>query len=115
VLRAMVVPIATFAVLAVLWVTQCSGPRPTVIGAPQVQAPARPGDPLRVQATVRNDGPGHGEVRVTFRLRDPASGEAYQDDETVQLDRGETARVVGEIRAPPGSYEPEVQVEYPPG
>ena len=102
------------AVVVGLWVNQCSGPRPELVGNPTVRAPDRPGDAYHVEATVRNSGPGHGEVQVIFRLRDRATGRLYQRDETAQLDRGEQANVVAEIFAPPAEYEPEVDVQYPP-
>jgi hypothetical protein len=85
-----------------------------VIGSPRVAGPDQPGEPYRVEATIRNAGPGHGEARVTFRLVEAASGEAYQRDEQVQLEPGETASVVVEIAAPPGSYAAKVDAQYPP-
>lgn len=112
--RAIVLPILAFAVAAVLWVGQCSGPQPTVVGAPRVEEPEQPGDRYKVEATVQNGGFGQGEVRVVVRLVEKDSGEAYRKDEPLQLERGETARVVVELPAPPGEYEPEVEVEYPP-
>src|SRR4051794_37840314 len=70
VLRTVLLSIGGFAIVSTLWVLQCSGPQPTTVGAPLVQAPDQPGDPYKVEATVRNDGPGHGEARVLFRLID---------------------------------------------
>ncbi|SRR6266508_5567303 len=98
-----------------LWVSQCSGPRPELVGAPVVQPPDQPGEAYHVQAVVRNAGPGHGEVQVVARLRDRATGRSYQHDETAQLEPGEQAGIVVEIFAPPGDYEPQVEVVYPPG
>jgi len=114
-LRAVLMPMAALAVVAVLWVNQCSGPQPHVVGAARLEEPAQRGDPYRVGVTIRNDGKGHGEVRVTARLVDKGSGQDYQRDEPVQLDNGETARVVVEVPAPPGDYDPQVEVKYPPG
>ncbi len=102
-------------VLLVLWVTQCSGPRPEVVGSPQLRAPESPGQPYVVDARVRNGGPGHGQVQVTARLRDTATGQAYQRDEQVQLEPGEDARVAIEVQAPLGEYQPDLEVTYPPG
>jgi hypothetical protein len=113
-LRTIVAPVAAFILAAVLWVSQCSGPKPSVVGRPRVAVPEQPGDPYRVEGTIRNDGPGHGEVRVSFRLIDRASGEAYQKDDDVQLERGETARASVEIPAPPADYEAEIEAQYPP-
>lgn len=102
-------------VVLVLWISQCSGPRPELVGAPVVRPPASPGDAYHVEATVRNAGPGHGEVQVVARLRERSSGRAYQRDETIQLDAGEQAGIVVEVFAPPGDYEPHVEINYPPG
>ena len=113
-LRGTFILLVAFAVAAVLWTTQCSGPRPSVVGAPRVSAPAQTGDPYRVEATIRNTGTGHGEARAVIRLVDVRTREAYQQQTPVQLEPGETARVAVEIPAPPGDYEPEVEVEYPP-
>jgi hypothetical protein len=113
-LRAVVLPLLLFAVVAVVWVSQCSGPHPSVDGAPRVTAPVQPGDSYKVEAAIRNDGPGHGEARVTIRLIDTASGQAYEKQEPVDLEHGETARVIVEIPAPVADYRPEVEVVYPP-
>jgi len=59
-------------------------------------------------------GPGHGQIRVRFRLIDDAGDASYQKDEAVELERGETMRVVVEIPAPPATYRSEVEAEYPP-
>jgi hypothetical protein len=103
-----------FAALAAafLWVTNCSGPQPSVVDV-RVTEPEMPDQPYLVEATVRNRGPGHGQINVVVRLRDMDTGDTFQDERQVQLDVGETARVVAEIMAPAGSYEPEVEVEYP--
>jgi hypothetical protein len=98
-----------------LWVSQCSGPRPVVEGEPVVFAPDQPGQPYRVEATILNTGPGHGEVEVTFNLRDATTGRQYQQIEHAQLEPGRAVRLAVEIPAAPGTYVPSVQVEYPPG
>ena len=113
-LRSIAFSILGFVAASALWVSQCSGPKPVFIGAPRVDSPQQPGDPYRVEATIRNEGLGHGEARVTFRLVDQASHEAYLKDEPIQLERGETAHVIVEILAPPADYQPRVDVEYPP-
>ena len=112
--RSVTLIVLAYGIAAALWVSQCSGPKPVVVGTPDVEAPEQPGYLYRVTAIVRNDGVGHGEAKATFRLLEKSSGQAYQQETSVQLDRGETARVVVEIPAPPGSYEPDVEVEYPP-
>jgi hypothetical protein len=103
------------AIVVGLWVTHCSGPQPQVIGSPSLRAPAQPGQPYRVEAIIANPGPGQGQVQVTFRLRDAVTGLAYQSQEQADLEPGEQVRVVTEIAAPDGNYQPEVEVRYPPG
>ena len=81
----------------------------------RVEAPPEVGAPYRVVAIVRNHGSGHGEVQVTLWLRDPATGEMFQQQERVTLASEETAHVAAEILAPPGhAYAPEAEAEYPP-
>jgi hypothetical protein len=104
------------AVVAVgLWVTQCSGPRPVVVGDPMLRAPVQEGQPYEVEATVANTGPGHGQVQVTFRLRDTSNGRAYERLEEAALEPGERTRVVAEFNVAEADYTPEVEVQYPPG
>jgi hypothetical protein len=97
----------------VLWVSNCSGPRPEV-GDVRLTAPTGEGSPYRLETTVHNRGPGHGQVVVTFRLRDPATGRTVQSEERIVLDRGETSLVTTEILAPPAAYESEAEAEFPP-
>ena len=104
---------AALLALSALWVVNCSGPRP-VASDPHVEAPHRVGDPYHVSALVRNEGPGHGEARVTFRLRDTRTGRVYQQATTVTLEPGESIVVGVDITAPLGRYAPLVEVEYPP-
>jgi hypothetical protein len=113
--RSVVAPVGVATALVALWVAQCSGPNPHLVES-SVDPPEPNGGPYRVHAVVRNDGPGHGEVQITFRLRDTTgeTGAVYQEDKTVVLERGEVARVVAMFPAPAGSYEPEIEVEYPP-
>jgi hypothetical protein len=108
----LVLGVVVLAALMALWVANCSGPRP-VVQSHEIEEPERPGDPYRVLAVVRNDGLGNGEARVTFRLREPASSEAYAEEKTVELERGATIRVVAEIHAPPRTYEAEVHTQFP--
>jgi hypothetical protein len=103
------------AIVIGLWVTHCSGPQPHVVGAPLLRAPSQAGQAYRIEAVVANSGPGQGQVQVTFRLRDTSTGLAYENQEQADLEPGEQVRVVSEIAAPDGSYEPEVEVRYPPG
>ena len=108
-----VFPLLLLLVLPYLWISNCSGPRPSVSNL-QVQPHQTPVGPYVASALVTNNGPGHGEVEVTLRLRDQRSGHAYEQDETVTLDAGEQAVVSAQIDAPPGTYTPEVEVNYPP-
>ena len=70
-------PVLLLVVATALWITNCSGPRP-VASDPRVEAPTTPGKPYHVTARVHNDGPGHGQVRVVFQLRDIHTGRVYQ-------------------------------------
>jgi hypothetical protein len=106
--------LAVLGIASALWVTQCSGPRPTVT-AVQMQPPTAPGAPYQIQATVQNNGLGHGEAQLTFRLRNPATGASVQEERNVSLDNGETTVVVASLNAPQASYVPEVEATYPPG
>ncbi len=107
--------VALLALAAVaLWVLNCSGPRPTVSGT-RVQAPQRAGDPYQMTASVRDDGPGHGQVDVLFRLRDTRTGMIYQATEKVTLSAGETVVVTASINAPQSHYDASVEADYPPG
>lgn len=106
-------PLALLLVLAGLWVANCSGPRPSVADV-QVTAPRAEGEPYLVGALIRNEGRGHGEVKVSFRLRDRASGQTVEQGAKVDLEDGETTRLVVEIQAPPGDYAPMVEAIYPP-
>jgi len=85
-----------------------------VIGSPSLTAPAQAGQPYRIEAVIANTGPGQGQVDVMFRFRDLATGQAYQREEQADLQPSEQARIVAEIPAPAGNYQPEVDVRYPP-
>lgn len=100
-------------ILTVLWVRNCSGPLPIVAGL-EIVPPGEPNAPYLLRAEVRNEGSGHGEVEVVFRLRDRRTGRTVEHSSSVELEPGEDTLVVGEIAAPPGDYEPEVEVDYPP-
>lgn len=106
-------PLALVIALAALWVINCSGPRPSASHL-RVQPPQSAGEPYLLSAVISNGGIGHGEVEVTFSLRDRATGSIYAQSETVTLEENEQAVVTVAINAPPGSYTPQVQVDYPP-
>jgi hypothetical protein len=100
-------------VLTMLWVAECTGPRP-VVGDVRLDPPASDGAPYRVEASVTNTGRGHGEVAVTIRLRDETSGQSVQTDRHIQLDGHETTRVIADLAAPAATYTPSVEAVYPP-
>ena len=101
------------AILTVLWVMNCSGPQPSVSNVRLIE-PSNQGAPYRIESLIQNEGRGHGQVAVKFRLRDRTTEQTIQEDRKAVLEPGETARVSAEIQAPPGDYAPEVEAEYPP-
>ncbi len=107
--------LASFGVAAlaiVLWILNCTGPKPVVESA-RVVPPAADGQPYRVEATIRNTWRGQGEVTVNVQLRDRATGHTVQQHEQVMLDPWATVIVVSEIQAPKAEYVPLVSAEYP--
>jgi hypothetical protein len=101
------------AALTVFWVAECSGPRP-VVGDVRLLAPTVDGGPYRVEASVTNAGRGHGEVAVTVKIQDQASGRTVQTDRKLDLDAHESTRILADIPAPPATYVPTVEAVYPP-
>ena len=106
------VGLVAVAVIAVLWVANCSGPQPSV-GDVRLIPPPSDGAPYRVEATIRNTGRGHGEVAVTVRLRDDRPPERRNRPQA-RLEEHETTLLVADVPAPPGQYTPDVEVVYPP-
>lgn len=96
-----------------MWAINCSGPRAQVESVRLIEPP-NPQAPYRLEALIRNHGPGHGQVQVIFRLHDSVAGRSLEDDRAATLDPREAVLVTTEIQAPPASYEPEVEVQYPP-
>ncbi|MGE5334067.1 MAG: hypothetical protein ACM3N4_05150 [Nitrososphaerota archaeon] len=109
----LILPVLMLLGVSALWVTNCSGPRPMVSDA-RVEAPSTPDKPYHVSARVENDSPGHGQVRVVFRLHDTTTGHVYQQSEQITLRSGEAVIVGVDINAPPGHYTPEITANYPP-
>jgi hypothetical protein len=108
--KALALAALPFALAALLFVRGCSGPEPVVTAT----ASARDGAGVVASATVRNDG-GEGEVQVTFRLRDRASGRVVAGEAIAQLRSGEAAELTARIpTAPPGEFDLEAEAEYPP-
>ena len=101
------------AALTAWWVAECSGPRP-VVGDVRLLSPTVEGGPYRVEASVTNASRGHGEVAVTIKIQDQASGRTIQTDRKLDLDEHESTRIIADIVAPPGTYVPTVEAVYPP-
>ena len=110
-LRTMVT-LAVVAVVATLWLQRCTGADPEVREV-RVEAPAEPGSPYVVEATVVNHR-GPGEVKVIVRLRDRQLGAVYGEETKIRMDDGETLHVAVEVQAPMGDYEAWVTADYPP-
>lgn len=105
----------TVAVIAatILWVVNCSGPQPAVTGV-QVRPPDAPGAPYVLEASLENRGRGQGQVAVTGRLIDRATGRTYEESARTDLAPRERSIVAIPFNAPPGEYEGEVEALYPP-
>src|SRR5690349_1626522 len=95
------------------WLAECTGLRP-VVSDTRLVPPAVADGPYRVEANVTNDGRGHGEVAVTIKIRDQASGQSFQTDRKLDLDSHETTHIIADIPAPPAAYTPTVEAVYPP-
>jgi hypothetical protein len=70
--------------------------------------PSREGDPYRLEATLRRDGPAGG-VDVTFRLRNRTTGERIERAGLVEVQPAVALVVVAELAAPRADYTPEVE------
>jgi hypothetical protein len=101
------------AILPVFWVANCSGPEPKVAEV-RLHEPTQEGGPYRVEALIENEGPGHGQVEIMFRLVNRATGQTVEEDKESALEPHERTLVTVEIKAPKADYEPRVEVEYPP-
>jgi hypothetical protein len=104
--------LAAVAILAGFWWWACTGPR-AEIEEVSLEAPHEPGHPYQAQAVVHNRGRNQGEVTVVFRLVG-ADGSVFTEEENVPLEGHDRVTVVAEISAPPGEYEVEAKVLYPP-
>jgi len=92
-------------------IAACSGPRARASDA-HVRPSARPGF-YRVEARLANSG-GKGQVQLTVRLRNRETGRIVTQDQAVELEPRDQIDVALEVPAPPGHYEVDVAVEYPP-
>ncbi|MFN8534830.1 MAG: hypothetical protein U0556_14935 [Dehalococcoidia bacterium] len=98
---------------ALLWVVNCSGPRPEVRDV-RLQAPESDGAPYRIEVEIANPWRGHGQAAVTIRLIDTDRGLTVIEQRKIALEPDEQTVLVAEIAAPPGRYTPQVEVRYPP-
>ncbi len=101
--------ILLLAAAGALAVRACAGPRPSVAGT--WLEPSAGG--YVAVAAVRNAG-GDGEIQVSFRLRDGATGRIVPAHGTAQVRRGEEVQVRAFVPAPQGSWSLEAEAEYPP-
>jgi hypothetical protein len=112
-------PRGALACLAVvLALTGCLGPRPVVTGVNK-QPPASAGEPYRLQALIRNQGPGDGQIQVSVRFVDKRDGHTVlTNEQDVQLGKDEQQSVNFELNLPPGAPPPDqidvqVDAQYP--
>lgn len=89
----------------------CSGPRVTVTDVALEPGPQR--GYYRVAVKLGNTG-GPGEVKLTVRLRNRASGAVLSQDRGVGVRPGDQVDMVVDLAAPPAEYTVEAEVEYPP-
>lgn len=100
-------------VTACLWVRHCAGPIPRLVEL-RATAPHDGEKNWTLDATIENRGPGEGEIAVSFRLIDPASGEVWERSAESDLLRGRTSHVVVGIDAPARTLVPSAELDYPP-
>ncbi|MFN2548411.1 MAG: hypothetical protein ABR567_13340 [Myxococcales bacterium] len=99
--------ISVLALVAIgaLFVHSCSGPRPRLVSA-HMRGPV-------ASATVRNEGPGEGEVEVEFRVQGRA-GPVVTKSEKASIAPHEEVVVESRIDGARGDERVEAQVVYPP-
>src|SRR5947209_67746 len=79
---------------AALLLVGCLGPKPVLEGYNVERPPAGSDQPFKVEAVIRNDGPGAGQVSVMVVLENKQTGETIrQEEKDVTLDNGETQHV----------------------
>ena len=105
--------LGAIALITIFWITSCAGPKPTVVEA-TFDPPAAAGQPYHLRALVENGGGGRGEVGITFRMKDQASGRIYEEQSTLTLKPHEQALAVAQLALPAGDYTLKVEAEYPP-
>jgi hypothetical protein len=85
---------------------------PVLVTNTRLIEPSKDGDPYRLEATLRRDGPA-GVVNATFRLRNRTTGDRSERTSPVELQPGLELVVVAEFHAPRADYAPEVEVSAP--
>ena len=98
---------AALALIALL-LAAC-GPRPHVA---RVSLETRGGKTV-VLVEVGNRG-GEGEVAVSARLRERRGGRVFAREQGLPMRPGKDATAAISFDVPPGDYEPEADVQYPP-
>jgi hypothetical protein len=104
---------ALIAAAGVLWVGNCSGPRPEVADV-TVEASESPDHAYRISVVIINKGRNGGEVTVLFELVSREDGRVTRARENIEIEANETLTVSTEISAPPGAYDARAKVDYPP-
>ena len=106
--------------LSALVLSGCLGPKP-VLESFEATPHQDPNQPFRVEAVVRNAGPGEGEVLVQVSLSSRQDGTVIRrEEQKVSLQTGETEHVLFELNLPPSAQEMsadqievEVEAHYP--
>jgi hypothetical protein len=106
--------------LSTVVLSGCLGPKP-VLESYQAEPPQDASQPFRVEAVVRNAGPGEGDVLVEVSLSDKGTGEVIRrEGQKVSLQTDETEHVLFELNLPPSAQEMspdqievEVEAHYP--
>jgi hypothetical protein len=90
----------------------CAGPRPEVDRVSVARSPVA--GRMRVEAEVRNQSGGTGEIDVQVELRDVRGGPPIEAERTVELAGHGVTHFVADVEAPPGDYHAAVHARYPP-
>jgi hypothetical protein len=104
-------PRALIAAALAAFAVACSGPHATATDT-RVRPSSRAGF-YRVETRLENAG-GSGQVDVIVHLRNRETGRTVTQQQPVDLQRHDHADVAVEIPAPPGNYDVDVTVQYPP-
>ncbi|MEO8286974.1 MAG: hypothetical protein ABI670_11120 [Chloroflexota bacterium] len=95
--------------------TGCLGPKPILDSYTAEPPQAGSNDPFRVDAVIRNGGPGDGQVEVEVTLVNKQTGVVIRKSSSeVNLKKDETQHVLFELNMPPSSKDlnpDDIQVE----